>query len=314
MDNGLAQASYQNRQSIGRKPPHGTIIISFKPNKSTTETLYSLIHSSGELKLSPTELSSQEPHPARKVALAVMAHPDDAEIACGGTLIKLAAAGWQVHIATTTAGDCGSVTGSPDEVARMRIAEGMNAAELIGATYHCLGEPDGRVVYDRTSLQKTIDLFREVAPTMVITMPLSDYHADHEITGQLGRAASFVYAAPNASQLPLLDGSTVPHLYYCDGHGGVDRVGNAIEPTTFIDISDQLELKTTMLACHKSQREWLRSHNGIDDYLIAMQNYGAVRGRQCDVDAAECFVQHRGHGYPPNDVLAECFPLLTYEK
>ncbi|KAA1257727.1 4-oxalmesaconate hydratase [Rubripirellula obstinata] len=244
-------------------------------------------------------------NPDRKVALALMAHPDDAEIACAGTLIRLVDSGWSVHIATVTAGDCGAVTGSPDQVARMRMAEATEAAQLIGATYHCLGEPDGRLVYDRSALQKTIDLFRKVAPTLAITMPLSDYHADHEITGQLGRAASFVYAAPNASELPLIDGSTVPHLYYCDGHGGMDRNGKVIEPTTMVDVSDQSDRKTAMLACHKSQREWLRVHNGIDDYLVAMQNHDAVRGRQMGVQSAECFVQHRGHGYPANDVLTE---------
>ncbi len=247
--------------------------------------------------------------PDRKVALAFMAHPDDAEIACGGTLIRLIQNGWEVHVATVTAGDCGSMTESPEETARIRFNEGTQAANLIGATYHCLNEPDGRLVYDRQSLQKSIELLRQIAPTLVITMPLSDYHADHEITGQLGRAASFVYAAPNASAHPLVPGSTVPYLYYSDGHGGTDRMGNPITPTTCIDITDQLDLKTQMLACHVSQRDWLRQYNGIDEYLTTMQHYNAERGSQCGVPAAETFVQHRGHGHPANDILATLFPI-----
>lgn len=252
--------------------------------------------------------------PNRKVVLALMAHPDDAEIGCAGTLIRLADFDWEVHIATVTAGDCGSLSGKPTEVAEMRIAEGNAAAKLAKARFHCLCEPDGRLVYDRISLQKTIDLFREVAPTLVITMPMSDYHADHEVAGQLGRASSFVYAAPNASERPLVDGSTVPYLYYCDGHGGKDRIGEPITPTTVVDISEQLDQKTEMLACHKSQREWLKAHNGIDDYLSAMRQYSAQRGQQVGVRAAEVFVQHRGHGHPSNDILAELFPLLTPER
>ncbi|PHQ34125.1 PIG-L deacetylase family protein [Rhodopirellula bahusiensis] len=244
----------------------------------------------------------------RKVALAFMAHPDDAEISCGGTLVRLQESGWEVHITSVTAGDCGSMSEGPEETARIRFAEGVNAAESIGATFHTLGEPDGRLVYDRVSLQKSIDLFRRIAPTLVITMPMSDYHADHEITGQLGRAASFVYAAPNASEEPVIEGSQVPYLYYTDGHDGEDRMGNAITPTTFIDISDQLETKTQMLAHHKSQLEWLRSHNGIDEYLTAMREHSRSRGTDIGTQAAEAFVQHRGHGHPSDDLLATLFP------
>ncbi len=259
-------------------------------------------------------LSSKENRSQRKVALALMAHPDDAEITCAGTLIRLAELGWETHIATVTAGDCGSLTGDADEVARMRIAEGTEAAKVAGATFHCLHEPDGRVVYDREALQKTIDLFRQIAPTLVITMPMSDYHADHEITGQLGRAASFVFAAPNASTLPLVPGSAVPHLYYCDGHGGTDRLGNRVEPTTRVEISDQLDTKTAMLACHVSQREWLRVHNGIDEYLSTMRSYNQKRGNECGVEVAEAFIQHTGHAYPANDLLAELFPLKAASR
>ena len=256
-------------------------------------------------------MSSTENRSRRNVALALMAHPDDAEITCAGTLMRLAEMGWQTHIATMTAGDCGSLTGDAAEVARMRIAEGTAAAQIGGATFHCLNEPDGRVVYDRNALQKTIDLFRAIAPTLVITMPMSDYHADHEITGQLGRAASFVFAAPNASALPLVPGSTVPHLYYCDGHGGTDRLGHKVEPTTRVEITDQLDRKTEMLACHASQREWLRVHNGIDEYLSTMRYYNQARGSECGVEAAEVFIQHTGHAYPANDLLAELFPLTA---
>ena len=42
-----------------------------------------------------------------------MAHPDDAEFLCAGTLIRLAQAGWEVHIATVAAGDCGTTTETP---------------------------------------------------------------------------------------------------------------------------------------------------------------------------------------------------------
>src|SRR5690606_3543251 len=102
-------------------------------------------------------------------------HPDDAEALCGGTLIRLAEAGWRVHIASVTAGDCGSVSASKEETAKTRIEEGCKAAALIGAEFHCLGEPDGFVTYDKPTIQKAVDLFRRVNPSLVLMHSLCDY-------------------------------------------------------------------------------------------------------------------------------------------
>ena len=48
----------------------------------------------------------------------------------------------------------------------VRTGEGRRAAELIGATYHCLDERDIFVIFDKPTIQKTIDLFRRVAPSL----------------------------------------------------------------------------------------------------------------------------------------------------
>ena len=52
----------------------------------------------------------------RRVALALMAHPDDAELLCAGTLIRLRSLGWEIHVATMTAGDCGTTTLSAQQI------------------------------------------------------------------------------------------------------------------------------------------------------------------------------------------------------
>ncbi|MBN2474141.1 MAG: PIG-L family deacetylase [Pirellulales bacterium] len=233
-----------------------------------------------------------------------MAHPDDAEFLCGGTLIRLAEAGWQVHVATAAPGDCGTMTETRWAISAIRTEEARRAAALIGGTYHCLDERDGFVVYDKPTLHKCVDLFRRVAPSLVFTHAAKDYMMDHEMVSLLTRAASFIYGAPNASAVPLCEGSAVPHLYYCDPVEGTDPLGNVVEPTTWVDIADQLEKKTEMLACHESQREWLRAHHGTDEYLEAMRRHAAMRGAQTGTAAAEAFVQHRGHPYPREDVLA----------
>jgi LmbE family N-acetylglucosaminyl deacetylase len=243
-----------------------------------------------------------------KIVLTLLAHPDDAEILCGGTLIRLAEAGWQVHIATATAGDCGAMTQDRWQITARRTAEARDAAAMIGATYHCLDELDARVVYDKPTIQKAIDLFRVVAPSLVFTHALRDYMMDHEQTAMLARAASFAYGAPNASNLPRRPQSIIPHLYYCDPLEGIDPFGHPVTPTTLVDISAVLTRKAEMLSRHASQRDWLREHHGMDEYIEAMQRHSAARGKLAGCASAEAYVQHRGHAYPSNDLLAELFP------
>lgn len=242
-----------------------------------------------------------------RVVLACMAHPDDAEFVCAGTLIRLRELGWEVHIATLAPGDCGTMTQNRWDISSRRTQEAAAAAALIGAEYHCLDERDGFIVYDKPTLQKVVDLFRRVAPGIVFTHALRDYMMDHEMTAQLVRAASFLHGAPNCSAFPLKPNSAVPYLYYCDPPEGLDPLGRPIEPTLRVDISAQLEKKASMLACHASQREWLRSYHGMDEYMEAMYRQSRARGAEIGTNAAEAFVQHRGHAYPRDDILAELF-------
>jgi LmbE family N-acetylglucosaminyl deacetylase len=246
--------------------------------------------------------------PSRRVALSFLAHPDDAEILCAGTLIRLAAEGWEIHIATVANGNCGTMTLSREEIAAKRREEGIAGAAVIGATYHCLDEPDVQVVFDKPTNQKAINLFREVAPSLVFTHPRLDYMSDHEQVHRLARSASFAYGAPNASSVPLVKGSGVPWMYYCDPVAGADPyTGQLVKPTTYIDVTAQFDRKLEALACHASQRDWLRAHHGMDEYLEATRRFAAQRGGEIGSTYAEAFVQHLGHPYPQNDLLRELF-------
>jgi LmbE family N-acetylglucosaminyl deacetylase len=225
---------------------------------------------------------------------------------CAGTLIQLADAGWEVHIATVANGNCGSMTMSRAEIAAVRRKEGIAAAAKINATYHTLDEPDIQVVFDKATNRKTIELLRRIAPMLLFTHPRHDYMLDHEQVHLLVRATAFSYSIPNASDSPLVPGSTIPWLYYCDPVGGRDPYTSELaSPTTYVDISNQIDRKTEMLACHASQRDWLRAHHGMDEYIEAMKRFGAERGQQRGVAYAEAFVQHRGHPFPQSDLLAE---------
>jgi LmbE family N-acetylglucosaminyl deacetylase len=246
--------------------------------------------------------------PQRRVALTLLAHPDDAEMFCAGTLIRLADAGWEVHIATVAAGDCGSTTLARGEIAAVRYQEGVAAAAKINATYHCLEESDIQVVFDKATNRKTIDLLRRVAPTLLITHPRHDYMLDHEQVHLLARSAAFSYPIPNASTLPLVPGSAIPWLYYCDPVEGRDPyTGELVAPTTYVDITSQMHRKIEMLACHASQRDWLRAHHGMDEYIEVMKRHSGQRGEQIGRAYAEAFVQHRGHPFPQANLLADLF-------
>lgn len=242
----------------------------------------------------------------RNTVLAFLAHPDDAEILCGGTLIRLADTGWEVHICTATAGDCGSADLAPEAIAEVRRNEGKTAAELIGGHYHCLELRDLQVAYTPQTVRLAIDLFRKVNPGLVLTHPRFDYMLDHEQTHLLARAAAFGYSIPNASELPVPGNAGVPFLYYCDPLEGKDPYSGATNsPTTLIDITAVMPRKAEMLAAHASQREWLRAHHGMDEYIDSMMRHGRMRGEATGTEYVEAFVQHRGHAFPQSDLLAK---------
>jgi hypothetical protein len=67
--------------------------------------------------------------------LAIHAHPDDIEIQCAGTLLRLKQLGGTVSMATMTPGDCGSAELPCDEIAAVRRIEAQRSADLIGADY-----------------------------------------------------------------------------------------------------------------------------------------------------------------------------------
>ncbi len=251
------------------------------------------------------------------VVLSVLAHPDDAEFLCAGTLARLAREhGWQVHIATMTPGDCGSAELPAAEIARMRRAEAARAAGVLGGRYHCLEESDLLVFYNERTLDRVTRLLRLVRPRVVLTHSPADYMLDHEMTSMVVRAAAFAAPIPNfladRGLGPVLE--HIPHLYYCDPIEGRDALGRDVPPAFCTDVSAALDTKAQMLACHASQREWLLKHHGIDHYVNAMRDWGARRGRACGVPYAEGFRQHLGHSYPQDNLLGELLGSLTPDR
>lgn len=242
------------------------------------------------------------------VVLSILAHPDDAEFLCAGTMIRLVREhGWEAHIATMTPGDCGSAEHTAEEISRIRRAEGAQAAAIMNARYHCLEERDLLVTYNERALERVTRLLRQVRPNVILTHSPSDYMLDHEMTSTIVRAAAFAAPVPNflcdRAHGPALD--HIPHLYYCDPIEGKDPLGCDVPPGFCIDVSKVIDTKAEMLAAHASQRDWLLKHHGMDQYLKAMRDWGAHRGQARGIAYAEGFRQHLGHSYPQTNLLGD---------
>jgi len=238
--------------------------------------------------------------------LAVHAHPDDVEFLCAGTLALLAKEGHEIHIATLSNGDLGSVDVPPDELAEVRKGEARESASMIGATYTCLDFRDFRILVDHASRQQVTELLRRIQPEIVITASPQDYMSDHEYTSALVRDACFFAPTPNyatGAEDPAPPMKSIPYLYYTDPIEGRDFLGNPVPVHFIVDISETIDVKERMLKCHASQREWLLKHHGVDEYIEPMKRWSAHRGKEIGTAYGEAFRQHLGHAYPQDNVL-----------
>jgi LmbE family N-acetylglucosaminyl deacetylase len=240
--------------------------------------------------------------------LAIHAHPDDVEILAAGSLALLAQAGHAITIVTMTPGDLGSTEMTPDETAATRRQEAANAAKLIGADYYCAEFRDLAIFNDDPSRRRVAEILRRARPDIVITSSPVDYLCDHEATSALVRDAMFGapipnYATGDPNPAPRLD--HIPHLYFMDPIGGVDRDDRPVHADFYVDIRATFETKRKMLMEHRSQREWLQRHHGMDDYILSMERQARDIGRRAGVELAEGFRRYRGHPYPQTPLLEE---------
>ena len=254
-----------------------------------------------------TELLIMTQAPENVHILAIHAHPDDVEIQCWGTLMQLRQLGCQVSIATMTPGDGGSAEMGPKEIAAIRRQEAAAAAKTLGAEYFCLEFRDLSIVFDNESRRRTTEFLRRCQPDLILTAPPIDYMHDHEITSMLVRDACFNASVPNYrthqwDPAPLT--SKIPHLYYVDALEGKDHYGNRHPVDFTVDIGGQIEEKLAALACHASQRDWLRRQHGVDEYLDACRETSRQRGEDGGCDYGEGFRQYKGHPHPTDDLLS----------
>ena len=94
-----------------------------------------------------------------------------------------------------------------------------------------------------------------------------------------------------------------------DSVEGLDRDGRPQQPDFFVDVSREFPRKRAMLACHESQKNWLRKQHNIEDFLGIMEQWSRERGRAAGLELAEGFRRYRAHPYPQSPMLENLLGL-----
>jgi N-acetylglucosamine malate deacetylase 1 len=218
--------------------------------------------------------------------LVVTAHPDDMEILCGGTVAKYRARGDEVTICHACSGHLGHMEIEPDVLVPMRWDEAQRGADIVGARHTTLGLDDLHVVNTEDVVCRLAGIMREARPTVILTHDPNDYMPDHSDLAEIVLKASFVATLPHYKGVDGEVWPVVPPVYFCD-----TLMGIGFAPEDYVDISDTIETKLSMLACHASQVDWLRDHDGID-VIANTRTVAQFRGLQCGVPYAEAFRKH----------------------
>lgn len=217
-------------------------------------------------------------------AFAIAAHPDDIEFLMAGTLILLGQAGYELHYMNIANGSCGTARHTREEIIELRRAEAQAATALIGAVYHESLVDDLAIFYEPTTLARLAAVVREVAPEILLVQSPVDYMEDHQNAARLAVTAAFARGMPNfPTDPPRPPVSQEVTVYHAQPHGNRDPLRQRVIPDLYVDVSSVLARKREMLACHRSQKEWLDESQGMDSYLTAMEEIcreiGAMSGR-----------------------------------
>jgi N-acetylglucosamine malate deacetylase 1 len=172
--------------------------------------------------------------------LAIAAHPDDVELTCGGTVLKMSQAGYRTGILDLTRGETGT-RGTPET----RLREAGRAAKILRASVRRnLGLPDARLEMREEYKMAIAEVIRELQPHTVILPYWEGRHPDHTIASQLGYQACFVAGLKN---YPLGGEPFRPFKILYAAAESIAR------PTFAVDITKQYERRRRAILAYTSQ-------------------------------------------------------------
>ncbi len=174
--------------------------------------------------------------------LCIAPHRDDAELTCGGTLIKAVDDGYRVGVLDLTQGEMGT-RGS----AALRAQEAEAAAHVMGLSVReNLGLPDAGIENTRETRERLVTMLRKLQPRTVIIPARVGRHPDHRLASELARDACFLsglarYAPDSPRHRPF-------KVLYVQTYRE-----DAEKPTFVVDISAQFDRKMDAIKCYGSQ-------------------------------------------------------------
>lgn len=241
----------------------------------------------------------------KPVVFLIACHPDDIEFCMAGTALLLKDRGCEVHYMNIANGSWGTATLRREEIIRMRREEAAESAQKMGAIYHESLVDDLDVNYtDKPTLLKLIAVVREVDPDIVLVQSPVDYMEDHQNSVRLAVTAAFCRGMVNAPADPPSPCSYKDVvLYHCLPHGNRDPMRKLVRAELYVDITSVIARKRELLACHRSQKEWLDVSQGYDSYLDSMCEGSALTGKLCGkYQYAEGWRRHSHLGYAATDI------------
>ena len=198
------------------------------------------------------------------------AHPDDADILCSGTAIKLARAGHKVKFVSCTNGDTGHFKLSREETAKIRIEEARQAGIASGiAEYEVIADQNCGLEPTVANRIRIMRILRKWNPDLVITHRLCDYHPDHRATAQLVMDCAYTCMVPH-----FCEDTPIPDQIPVFAHS-FDRFTDPrpLRADAVIEIDSVMDEKLAAMACHRSQfYEWLPWADGDKDFDVTKLN------------------------------------------
>jgi bacillithiol biosynthesis deacetylase BshB1 len=201
--------------------------------------------------------------------LVIAAHPDDAEIQVGGTILRLADAGRQVGIVDLTRGEMGT---RGDARRRDEETRAANAVMRL-AVRENLELPDGRVQATVEARERLARLIRELRPATVLAHHVDDLHPDHAAAGRLAREAWYVSGLARLAEQEGGPPARRPRRFF-------HYMGHVpFEPTLVIDVAPVWERKVELVRCYASQLEPADERDRGEHFLFGADILARVETR-----------------------------------
>lgn len=214
--------------------------------------------------------------------LAIAPHPDDVELTCGGTMIRMAQAGYTTGILDLTKGETGT-RGTPET----RLGEAARAGKILGAKVRRnLGLPDAHLRLCDEYKEAIAEVIRELEPRTVILPYWEGRHPDHDTSAILGYEACFIAGLKNYE---LAGEAFRPFkIIYAAAYA-------TVTPTFAVDITKQYDRRRQAILAYGSQfrpakKEKTKVSLPLDELEERMTLTAGAYGRMIGVKYAEGFV------------------------